>query len=93
MISQNRTLDQFEEHVGDVRAQSVAMQCVAAAFVYDFALSVHHIIVLQQALPNPEIVFLDLFLCPFNGLCDHGMLNHVTFLVAHPIHHFRNPVR
>ena len=62
VVGQHRSFDQFEEHVGDVRPNAVAVQGVAAALVNDLALRVHDVIVFEQALADAEVVFLDLLL-------------------------------
>ena len=87
MVGQYRAFHQFEEHVGNVGANAVTVQCVAAALINDLTLRIHHIIVFEQALSNAEVVFFDLFLSTLDGLGDHRMLNDVAFHMAQPVHH------
>ena len=49
-------------------------------------LLVHHIIVLQQALTDTEVVLLDLLLCTLNATADHGAFNHLALLEAQTVH-------
>ena len=78
---------EFVEHPGDVKLETLSVQRVAAAAVNHLPLAVHHVVVLQQALPDAEVVLLDLSLGALNGLRDHRMLDDLSFLVAHPVHH------
>jgi hypothetical protein len=49
------------ESIIDIDRETVAEQGVAAFFVNRFALDVHHVIVFEQTLANPEVVFFYLF--------------------------------
>ena len=93
VVGQHRSIDQFEEHVGDVRPDAVAVQGVAAALVNDLALRVHDVVVFEEALADAEVVFLDLLLRALDRLSDHAMLDHIALDVAQSVHHFRHPVR
>ena len=93
VVGQHRSFDQFEEHVGDVRPNAVAMQGVAAALVYDLALRVHDVVVFEEALADAEVVFLDLLLRALDRLGDHAVLDHIALDVAQSVHHLGNSVR
>ena len=93
VVGQHRSFDQFEEHVGDVRPNAVAVQSVAAALVNHLALRVHDVVVFEEALADAEVIFLDLLLRTFDRLGDHAVLNHVAFDVAQSVHHLGNSVR
>ncbi len=62
------------------------MQGMPAFFIDHLTLCIHHIIIFQQSLPYAEVVFLNFFLGTFNRLGDHGMLDHLTFFQAKPVH-------
>ena len=84
---QDMGLHEFVEHVGDVRPDAVAIKGVPSALVNDLALGVHHVVVLQQALADAKVVFLDLLLGALDALGDHPCLDDFPFLVAHAVHH------
>ena len=93
MRRQDVSFDELVEHVGDVGADAVAVQGVAAALVDDFTLGVHHVVVLQEALPDAEVVLLHLLLGPLDALGDHAGLDDLPFFVAHPVHHLAHALR
>ena len=93
MRRQHMGLDELVEHVGDVGADAVAVQGVAAALVDDLALGVHHVVVFQKALPDAEVVLLHLLLGPLDALGDHAGLDDLPFFVAHPVHHLAHALR
>src|SRR5690242_9870280 len=53
-------------------------------------LLVHHIIIFQQSFPDPKVIFLHLFLCTFNTVGNHFMLDHLAFFITHPVHQCGN---
>ena len=85
-------LHRVVHHVGDVKAEPVAVERVTAFLVDDLALGVHHVVVFQQALTHAEMVLFHLLLRPFYGTRNHGRLDDVAFLVAHTVHNGRNPL-
>ena len=93
VVGQHRSFDQFEEHVGDVRPNAIAVQGVAAALVNDLALRVHDVVVFEEALADAEVVFLDLLLRALDRLGDHAVLDHIALDVAQSVHHLGNSVR
>ena len=50
-------------------------------------LTVHHIVVLNQALTDTEVVLLHFLLRVLDRLADHRVLNHLTLLHAEAVHH------
>ena len=65
---------------------------MAALLVNYGTLLVHHIIVLEQALTDTEIIFLDLLLCLLDRACNHGVLNHLALLETETVHNLCNTV-
>ena len=65
-VDANRALDVFADVVQDRFAQIFAFQDAAAFAVDQFALPVHHVVVIQNVLARLEIVFLDLLLRPLD---------------------------
>ncbi len=57
-----------------------------------FSLVVQNIIIFQLALSDTKIVLLYLFLGSFQGFCDPGMLNHLSFIKIEFIHDIGNTV-
>ena len=72
--------------IGNIHADALTHQGVAALLVDDGTLLVHHVVVLQQALTDAEVVFLDLLLGTLNLLGNHGALNHLALLEAQTVH-------
>ena len=93
LVRHHMRFHELVEHVRDVGPEPITVQGVAAALVNHLPLRVHHVVVLQQAFPHAEVVFLHFLLGPLNGLRDHGVLDDFALLVAHPVHHLRHPVR
>ena len=79
-------------HVHDVHADAFAHQGVAAFGVDHGTLLVHHVVVFQQAFTDAEVVFFHFLLGPFDGLGNHAVFNHFTFLEAQLVHHAGNAV-
>ena len=75
------------DHVGDVHADALAHQGVAALLVDHGALLVHHVVVFEQALADAEVVLLDLLLCTLDALRDHRSLDALSLLEAETVHH------
>ncbi len=69
------------------------MQGVATALVDDLALGVHHVVVFQEALPDAEVVLLDLLLGTLDALGDHACLDDLPLFVAHAVHHLAHALR
>ena len=88
----DKLVRQLVEHAGDVEFQTLPMEGVAAAAVDDLPLAVHHIVVLEQALSDSEVVFLHLPLGALDGFRDHGVLDDLALLVAEPVHHLGHPL-
>ena len=74
------------DDVGDVHADTLAHECVAALLVDYGALLVHHVVVLEQVLTYTEVVLLNLLLCAFDALRDHRVLDTVALLEAETVH-------
>ena len=64
-----------------------------AETVDDFALLVHHVVVLERAFAALEVVLLDALLRLLDGFVEHEMLQLLPLLQAHFLHHLDNPVR
>ena len=75
------------ECVHDVHLDTLTHKGVATALVDDLTLGVHHVIVLEEALTDTEVVFLDLLLGALDSLVEHAVLEYFTFLKAHLVHH------
>ena len=73
--------------VGNIHSDSLSQQSVTSLLVDHLTLRVHHIVIFQQTLTNTEVIFLHLTLCTLDRFGNHGMLNHVTFLVSQTVHH------
>ncbi len=80
------------EHVEDVQLQALAEQRVVTTLVDHRPLAVHHIIILQQAFPDAEVVLLHFLLCPLDARRHHPVLDHLAFLQAHGVHQFAYPL-
>ena len=74
------------EHVGDVHAEALAHEGVAAFLVDHGALLVHHVVVFEQALTHSEVVLFDLLLCTLDAVVDHRVLDHLAVLEAEAVH-------
>ena len=59
---------------------------MTAFLVDDGTLLVHHIIVLDQALTDTEVVLFDLLLCALDALRDHWALDHLAILESKTVH-------
>ena len=78
------------EDVGDVHADAFTHQGMTAALIDDAALVVHHVVVLQQALTDTEVVLLHFLLGAFDRLVDHRVLDDLVFLESHAVHEFHD---
>ena len=85
--------DAVPEDIGDVHADALTHQGVAALLIDHGALLVHHVVVFQQALTDTEVVFLHLLLGALDALGNHRTLNTLTFVEAQTVHHLRNTLR
>ena len=74
-------------HVHDLVMDIVDLHQVAALFIDDLALVVHHIVEFQQVLADFEVARLDLLLRLFQRLVDPGMDDGLAFLQAQPAQH------
>ena len=86
LVFGNNQLTQIVHHIGDVHSQPVAKKGVAPFFVDYLALGIHNIIVLQQSFPDTEVVLFHLFLRPFDGFGNHGMLDNLAFFQPQSVH-------
>ena len=79
-------LCRLADHVRDVHADTLTHQGVTTFGVDEVTLLVHHIVVLDEALTDTEVVLLDLLLGALNALRDHGAFNHLALLEAQTVH-------
>ena len=80
----------FVEHVQHVQLQAFAEERMVAALVDHRPLAVHHIVILQQALTDAEVVLLHLLLRALDARRHHPVLDHFAFLQAHGVHQLRD---
>ena len=59
------------DDVGDIHADALSHEGVTTFLVDYGTLFVHHIVILDEALTDTEVVLLDLLLCTFDALRDH----------------------
>ena len=57
------------------------------------ALHVHHVVILQEAFSDAEVILLYFSLGAFYRFRYPGVLDYIALFVAEPIHHFGQPVR
>ena len=81
------------DHVGYVHSYALTNQCVTAFLVYHGTLLVHHVIILQQALTDTEVVLLNLLLSLLYALGDEAVLNHLILLKTQFVHERSDTVR
>ena len=81
------------EHIVEVDRQTLAREGIFATLIDRLPLNVHHVVVLQQALADAEVVLFDLLLGTFDRLGHHRMLDHFAFLMAHAVHQTGNALR
>ena len=74
------------DDVGNIHADTLTHQGVAALLVDNGTLLVHHIIVLNQALTDTEVVLLNLLLGALDALRNHGALDHLAILESQTVH-------
>ena len=77
---------QFVDHVGDIDPDTLTHEGVTAFGVDEVTLLVHDIIVFDESFTDTEVVLLDFLLRPFDGVGDHRVLDHLTFLEAQTVH-------
>ncbi len=77
-------------HVADIHANAFSHQGVAAFFIDNGALLVHHVIVFEQMLADAEVVLFDFLLGAFDGLVDNGRFDYFAFFYAETVHDFGN---
>ena len=63
-----------------------------AARIYIGALLVHHIIILQQAFADAEVVLFHAFLGVFNGFGHHLRLYHLALFQTEGVEHLHHTV-
>ena len=80
--------DAVPDDVGDVHADALSHEGVAAAGVDDFALLVHDVIVFEEALADTEVVLFHFLLGALDGAVDHLVLNHFSFFESEAVHDF-----
>ena len=69
------------------------MDDLVAEAVDDFALLVHHVVVLERALADLEVVLLDAFLGLADGAIKQRVLELLAFFEAHLLHVLDDLVR
>ena len=86
----DQVLDHLVAHVAHRVGDVLGVHQLAALLVDDLALVVHHVVELEQLLPDLEVVGLDLLLRLLQRLVDPGMDDRLAFLEAqllqHPVH-------
>ena len=75
------------DHIYDIHSDTFTHQGVATLGIDNCTLLIHHVIIFQQTLTDTEVVFFHLLLCTLNGVGDHLVLNHFTFLEAETVHY------
>ena len=75
------------DDICDIHSDTLTHKSVAALLVDYGTLLVHHVIVLNQALTNTEVVLLNLLLCALNALRNHWALNHLAILESQAVHY------
>ena len=84
---ENYVLDGIIKHVDDIHAYALAKHGVAATLVDVGTLLVHHVVELEQALTDTEVVFLDALLGLLDSVGNHAVLYHLVFLEAEGVEH------
>ncbi len=84
--------DHLLHDVHEPVAHVVRVNDFVAEAVNDFTLLVHHVVELQRAFADLEIVLLDAFLRLLNGTVQPRMRQFLAFFQAHALHHFHNAV-
>ena len=79
--------------IGDIHTNTLSHQGMTALLIDNSTLLVHHIIILNQALTDSKVVFLNLLLGTLNTLGDHRTLNHLAILETKLVHHIGNTLR
>ena len=74
-------------HINDIHSDTFTHQRMAAFGINNRTLLIHYIVILQQTFTDTEVVFFYLFLCTLDGVGDHLVLDHFTFLESQFIHH------
>ena len=74
------------DDVGDIHTDTLTHKGVAALLVDYCTLLVHHIIVLDKALTDTEVILLNLLLCALDTLRNHRALDHLAVLESKAVH-------
>ena len=74
------------EHISYIHTKALTHEGVATLLIDYGTLFVHHVVVLEQALTNAEVVLLNFLLRALDGAVDHGMFNHFTIFEAETVH-------
>ena len=88
----DKVLDDVPHHVGDVDADALAEESMVAAVVDVGTLLVHHVVILEQAFTDAEVVFLDAFLGVADGVGDHAALDALALLKSESVEHLHDAV-
>ena len=80
-------------HREDVLAQILALEDLPALAVDDFALLVHHVVILEDVLADVEVARLDFLLRVLDRARDDGVLDRLVLLHAEAVHDARDAVR
>ena len=88
----NSSGNTIPDHVHDVHADTFTHQGMTTLGIHNGTLFVHYVIIFQQAFTDAEVIFFHLLLCTFDGVGNHLMFNHLTFLEAEAVHHTGNTV-
>ncbi|MNQ94644.1 hypothetical protein D3C85_1101670 [compost metagenome] len=84
------TFDYCADHSLDYFADILRLQQLAALFIYNLTLLVHHIVILKNDFTHVKVVALNTFLCGFYGTGNQFALNRLIFFHAQTIHHRHN---
>ena len=74
------------DHICDIHTDTFSHQRMTTFRVNYRTLLVHHVIVFQQTLTDTEVVFFHLLLSTLDGLGNHAVFNHLTFLESQFVH-------
>ncbi len=80
------------EDICDLSAQVAARKHVQTLRVYHLALLIHDVVVIEEVLPDVEVVHLDALLRALDGLCDHRVSDDITLLYSKRRHDLRYPL-
>ena len=83
----------FLHDVHEAVADVVGVDDLVAEAVDDFALLVHHVVVLERAFADLEVVLLDALLRLLDGAVEQRVLQFLAFFQAHLLHVLDDPVR